>query len=148
MVLTLDPDRQVTTLTCDDCGGTREVVNGFIYRDQQPHAVYFAACYPSHHEAWIDVILGTWDDVEDDAAENDHVTFGCRVGPVEGRSKPACTLVLAASAAPEPSPIFGEILDRDQALKHPWLATFWEAVDFVLLEDPTVHPFMYDATLS
>jgi hypothetical protein len=50
-------------------------------------AVYFASCYRHDgvHEAWIDVVLGTW------GAEDfsDHLTFGCRVGPVSGAAGPA-----------------------------------------------------------
>jgi hypothetical protein len=51
--------------------------------------------------------------------------------------------VLGAAMAPEPvSPLFGERLDREQALKHPWIGEFWEVVDLVLLSDPTVHPYL------
>jgi hypothetical protein len=40
---------------------------------------YNASCYRHDvHEAWIDAILGSWGDNQFD----DHVTFGCRVGPV------------------------------------------------------------------
>ena len=39
-------------------------------------------------------------------------------------------------------PLYGERLDREQALKHPWLGEFWEVVDLVLLSDPTVRPYL------
>lgn len=152
MTLTLDLDRTVTTHACPDCGGTREVVTGFVYRDDEPHAVYFASCYPAHREVWIDVILGTWDDDsesqvsegKDAEADNDHVTFGCRFGQVEGQAIPACSLVTGAAMAPETSTIYGQRLDRDQALAHPWLTSFWEIVDVVLVQDPTVHPYWHN----
>jgi hypothetical protein len=144
---TLDPDRHITNLSCDDCGGTRDVITGFVYQGEQPHAVYYAACYPQHGEVYLDVILGTWtDEVEDD---NDHVTFGCRYGKVEDRAEPACTLVSAAAMAPQPvSPLFGKRLDREQALKHPWLGDFWAVVDFLVYADPTVHTYMHPGAAS
>ena len=143
LVLDFD-DRHVSYLSCDDRGGTRDVVTGYVYRSRQPYAVYYASCYPSHGEVYIDVILGTWPDEIEEA--NDRVTFGCRFGPVEGQTESACSLVPGAAMAPEPvSPLFGERLDREQAQKHPWLGEFWEVVDLVILTDPTVHPCQHPA---
>lgn len=141
-ILEIDPDRQVRTRKCDCCGGERESVTGFVSRDGKPYAVYFAACYPHTAEAWIDVILGAeWDD----KYPADHVTFGCRVGPVEGSPQPGCTVVQAASAFDNPSAIFGDCLDRERALVHPWLDDFWAVVFHILEEDPTVHTHLYGA---
>jgi hypothetical protein len=66
----------------------------WVRRDGVVQAVYFASCY--HHTdqpqgAWLDVILGTWGN----ETTSDHVTFGCRVGPVENSPEPAATLVPA-----------------------------------------------------
>lgn len=138
--LSFDPDRQVLTRVCDCCGGVREVVTGLVYRNELPHAVYFASCYPDQRECWIDIIIGTQWEEEGPA---DHVTFGCRVGAVEGSASPGCSLVQAAQALEEPSDLLGTCLDRDGALAHPWLNDFWDVVDFVLIEDPTVSEFMH-----
>ena len=51
MALAPDPDRQVKTHTCHCCRGERQVATGFVYRDGEPHAVYYAACYPHQTEA-------------------------------------------------------------------------------------------------
>ena len=84
------------------------------------------------------MILGTFG--TDDAS--DHVTFGCRVGPVPGQQEPAASLV--ATAAPYGSaPIFGHKLSREEALTHSTLPSFWSTVDFVLIEDPDVHEHIY-----
>jgi hypothetical protein len=82
------------------------VVTGFVYRDDDAYAANVASCYPHRDEAWIDVIFGTWG--ADDT--RDHVTFGCRVGPVAGQPRPACSLVAAASVTAD-DPIFGEKLE-------------------------------------
>ena len=86
------------------------------------------------HDVWIDVILGTWGA----GAADDHVTSGCRVGPVEGSPEPGATLVDACLNAPA-SEVHGVVLSREDGLGHPRLPEFWTVVDFVLDNDPTVH---------
>ena len=117
------------------------LVKGFVYRDDVPYAIYFAACHAHGHirEAWIDLVLGTFG--EDDWS--DHVTFGVRVGPVEGQVEPAATLVQAAIPYGD-APIFGTKLSREEGLAHPRLEECWEVIDFVLLEDATVNQHVYD----
>ena len=137
MALSLDPERQVQADTCECCGLTSQLVKGFMYRDGVPHAVYFAACHPHQPETWIDVILGTWDEDGDD----ERVTFGCRAW-INERQEVACGLGPAALEY-SASPLFGEKLDRERALVHPWLGAFWEVVDFILEADPTVRPHMH-----
>jgi hypothetical protein len=139
--LTIEAEsRRVRTLRCDCCGQDRQVVNGLLHSDLEPLAAYFASCYPHERETWIDVILGTWEEGRND----DHVTFGCRIGSIEGYAEPMCSLVSAASVFPD-EPIFGQKLDRDQALTHPWLATFWQIIDFLVLSDPTVDHHLHCA---
>ncbi len=69
---------------------------------------------------------------------DDHVTFGCRVGPVENSPEPAATLVQACLDGSS-GPLHGAVLSREQGLAHPHLPVFWEVVDFVLANDPTVN---------
>lgn len=137
--MTIDPERQVKEFICDHCGGPSQRVTGFIHRDNNALAVYFASCYHhGGHEVWIDVVLSpTWaEDVDD------RETFGCRVGPIDNPGDLGSSLVTGASAFPD-SPTFGRKLTRDQALQHPRLPEFWEIVDHVLSRDPLVRDHIY-----
>ena len=139
VTLSFDHERSSDKRTCADCGADYILVKGFVYDDNAAHAIYFAACHDhaDTHEAWIDVILGTFG--ESDAT--DHVTFGCRVGPIPGQLGPQASLVPAG--VPYNDPIFGQKLTREEALAHPRLDDYWAVVDFVLTEDPTVHEHVY-----
>jgi hypothetical protein len=113
-----------------------------VTRDRQPYAVFFASCYDhgaGARESWIDVVFGTWGGGSE---YTDHVTFGCRFGPVAESDRPAATAVDAASVAPD-NALFGEKLSRDAALRHDRLADFWEMVDFITESDPLVHRHHY-----
>jgi hypothetical protein len=138
LFLSREPVRTVRTGTCDCCTAQRQVVTGFVYDDENTLGAYVASCYPHNGEVWIDVILGSWGGDTND----DRVTFGCRVGPVDGQPTPGCSLVPAASVGPD-SPVYGQKLDREMALRHPWLPRFWDIVDLILTADPTVQPHVY-----
>jgi hypothetical protein len=127
--------------TCDCCGQPSRRTWSMVVRDGAPYALFFAACYDHGEvrESWIDVTFGTWGKGTD---YDDHVTFGCRFGPVSNSPLPAATAVGAASVAPD-SPLFGQKLSREQALADPRIADFWQVVDFIVEADPLVHEHHY-----
>ncbi|WP_093619393.1 hypothetical protein [Actinoplanes philippinensis] len=137
-----ESSREVRDFVCQCCGGAADRTWAHVNDDNGAAAVYFASCYHHNgvHEAWIDAILGTWGDDRHD----DHVTFGCRVGPVQGSPAPAATLVDGGAVAPD-APIFGHKLSRAEGLAHPRLADFWRLVDTVLEKDELVRRHVYGA---
>lgn len=137
--LSFDPERTVEMKSCASCGRGFSLVKSFILDGDDAHAILFAALHDhGEREAWIDVILGSFG--SDDYS--DYVTFGCRVGPVQGQPTPAATAVAAAEPY-EDSSLFGRKLTRDEALAHPLLSEFWRVVDFALVEDPDIHFHVY-----
>ena len=118
--LTIDESsRQVREFVCQCCNTPADRTWANIYEGDAALAVYFASCYHHNgvHEVWIDAILGSWGHDRFD----DHITFGCRVGPVVGSPTPAATLVNGGEVAGD-SPIFGRKLSREEGLSHPRLS--------------------------
>ncbi|WP_051830416.1 MULTISPECIES: hypothetical protein [Streptomyces] len=143
MLLTFGPDRQTRTFTCECCEAPIERSWNMVHADGAPYALYYANCYHHRdrdHDAWIDVVFGTWGQGAE--AMTDHVSFGCRVGPVLGQTEPAATLVDAGTIYPD-GPLFGRKLDRAAGLVHPQLRDFWAVVDYVLANDPLVNRHLY-----
>jgi hypothetical protein len=140
VTLHFDEPPTVQEQDCADCGSHYVLVKAFVARGEDAVAVTYTALHAHEgvHEAWIDAILGTFgvDRTED------HVTFGCRVGPVSGQQEPAATLVDAAKPYSD-RPIWGQKLSREEALTHPRLAEYWDIVDFVLVNDPAVEHHVY-----
>ncbi len=138
-------ERQAREYECSCCSAPIQRTWNLISRGGRAFAVYFANCYhhkDQPHEAWIDVILGTWGN--NNYYYDDHVTFGCRIGAVVDRPGPTATLVQACLDG-SAGPVHGAVLSREQALAHPRLPEFWQVVDFVLAEDPLVHAHLYPA---
>ena len=137
--LSFDPERTVELKSCASCGRGFTLVKSFILDGDDAHAVLFAALHDhGEREAWIDVILGSFGSED----YSDHVTFGCRVGPVQGQPDPAATAVAAAEPYGDSS-IFGHKLTRAEALAHPLLSEFWRVVDFALVQDADIHFHVY-----
>jgi hypothetical protein len=125
---------------CAECGRSYRLIKTFILLDSHAYAIAYTALHrhSTIHEAWIDVILGHFGENTSD----DHITFGCRVGPIEGQNEPAASLVTAAIPYGASS-IWGQKLTREQAIQHPRLKEFWEVVDHLLLSDPEIHAHVY-----
>jgi hypothetical protein len=139
MSLWFDGEPTVDRRTCRDCGVDYLLVNSFILDSAGPYAIAFTALHHHiHHEAWMDVIFGSF---EAEPSE-DRITFGCRVGPVEGSDEPGATAVQAAVPYTD-SLMFGHKLSRDEALAHQRLADFWRVVDFLLESEPTLNHHVY-----
>jgi hypothetical protein len=138
--LAFDPERSVDELECVRCAASYRVVRGQLTWFGAPHAVFIAGCHnhDGTRDVLIDVILGWARDGDDD-----RVTIGCRVGPVDGQEGPIATVVDAAVSYGD-DPEWGRRLTRSQALADQRLVEFWDAVDFVLVHDPTIRPHVYD----
>jgi hypothetical protein len=138
--LSFDEPPTIQEKDCAGCGRHYPLIKGFIVRDGVAAAITFTALHThdEQREAWIDAILGTFGDDTPD----DHLTFGCRVGPVANSDEPAATLVAAAEPYGSSS-IWGQKLTRDDALAHPRLQEFWEIVDYVMVADSVVHHHVY-----
>ncbi len=141
MELVIDEaSREVREFVCECCGSDSRRTWATVNDRGTPAAVYYASCYHHHgiHEVWLDAIFGTWGSND----FSDHLTFGCRIGPVQGSPGPAATLVDAAAAGGD-SPIYGQKLTRAAGLVHPRLPDFWKLVDHVLEYDGMVSHHLY-----
>jgi hypothetical protein len=134
-----EPDRQ--DKACAECGRSYRLIKAFITLDGRAYAVAFTALHRhnSTREAWIDVIFGTFGEDKTD----DHITFGCRVWPIQGQAEPGASLV--SGAIPYGAqPIWGQKLTREEAGVHPRLQEYWNVVDYLLLNDREIHSHVYE----
>ena len=138
MTLAVDGESEARQATCDHCGRDYVTVTSFVTHGGTAYCVAKTALHDHDgHEAWMDIVFGTFED-----GAEDHITFGCRVGPVEGALEPAATAVNAAQPYGD-SPFWGQKLTRAQALGHERIADFWAVVDFLLVSEPAIQHHVY-----
>lgn len=121
--------------TCGGCQETHPSAVGFLLRNDSVFATYRASWNPHGRESWVDMAIGSFEDPD----YANQVLFACRIGPVDGQDTNACSLVTPQWGQPDPGPILGRSLDRDAALAHHWLPDFWQAIDWLILNDPFFH---------
>ena len=139
MSFTFSGERHVRQFPCQCCDSTVDRTWAQLSNDGVDRAVFYASCY--HHavggEVYFDIVIGTWGTGD----FTDHVTFGCRWGAIEGHDQPMCSLTTGGGVLGD-NPLFGTKLDHDAALASPLLPEFWEMIDYLLLNDPVVAPFI------
>ena len=127
----------VETKPCQCCNGTSVQSQAVVRRGGDVFALYWLVWYPEHNEGWLDAALGP-----QQLHHPDRVTFGCRIGAIEGQVAPACSLVPGAELRAD-DPFFGQKLSPEAAREHPWIRDFWALTDWIMINDRVAHDHLY-----
>jgi hypothetical protein len=122
-------------VTCANCGEKHDGVTGYVLNSGDAYGIYFADWYPHVSEAWVEVILGSFQSPD----YADDVTIGCRYGYVDGQADAAASLFTPT----RDGDIFGRVLDRTNALASPRIDDFWALTDWLVVNDPLLHRTVY-----
>ena len=137
-MITIEVDEPPKTARCDCCGGTTTRLTRFVEKDGDAFAVYYAAFSDEHpeREMKLAVGLGDWDD---DAAPEDRRAFALVMRSVEGEYQ---VRVVDADESPwRNAEIIGRMLDREEALAHPWIGDVFHITDHIVEDDPVVRAY-------
>jgi len=139
MMFSLELGEEVSNITCNCCGKPFKSVCGFIKRDNDAYAVYFATLHTGHSDITVGltVSIGKW---WDDSALNERqwilltvkrsaTNFDMRVEEPEG-SRHADFKAL------------GITLSRQTALLSDLKDDFFAVADYVVVEDPAVNSYL------
>ena len=140
-VFSFDGDPTRRQGPCGDCDELHDKSAGFVLRDGDATAVYYASWSPHDSEAHVEMVLGSWDD---EAGYPDHVTFGCRLGAATGDGAPQRSLVPGGTTLGD-KVVFGQKLTRDQALAHPWMTLHDDLIGWLIDHDPMLHERLHPA---
>ena len=138
-MFSLELGDEVTNKTCHCCGEEYKSVVGFIKRDDDAYAVYFATLQTGHADiaTGLTVSIGKW---WDDAALDERHWIYLTVKPsLESFNmrieEPSC------SAHADFKPL-GTALTRDEALASSMREDFFAVADYVVAEDPAVNSYL------
>jgi len=138
-MFSLELGDEVTNKTCNCCGEPYKSVVGFIKRDSDAYAVYFATLQTGHTEITVGLTLsvGKW---WDDTALNERhwiyliiepspTNFNMRIGEPSN----------SAHANFKP---LGIALSREKALESELKDDFFAVADYIVDEDPAVNSYL------
>ena len=137
--LTLEEGEEDTKGRCACCGREARSVHGFVFRNEDAYAVYYAGWSEGHHEDGVSMAIATgeWDD---DSDAKSRVSIGIRA-KVSGKRIEFTVL------DPEQSPwgssvLLGEMVPRNEALHHRSIKQFFELAELVARDDLRVKRFL------
>lgn len=124
---------------CHCCGLESNVGHGFVYKNGDAYAVYYAAWSAEHPERQVSLALaiGEWGD---DSSAADRTCFGLEAR--EGEDE-----ILFRVIEPRESPwsrtdLLGEMLSRESALTDPLLKEAFVVAEHVVRSHPAISEYL------
>lgn len=124
--------------TCECCGKDTVRLTRFVLKDGTAHAVYYAQYSKGHETDRISGIigLGDWGEL---AGPADRLAFPFEIWVKDGNFNVG--LVAAADSPWHDVKFLGRVLNRDEALLHPWHKEAFHITDHMVAEDPEIVAF-------
>jgi hypothetical protein len=135
MALRIEFEKPVQDDPCSCCGGRTTRLTRFVYLDDHAHAVYYGSFSDMHPDQGVNVAisLGNWGEGSE---PKDRVAFALQIRSTESEFQVG---VVDAKYSPwQDADILGRMLDRSEALKHPWLQEVFHLTDHIVMEDNEV----------
>lgn len=127
---------------CECCGTETVTLTRFVLKDGSAHAVYYAQFSRGHETDVVSglVSLGEWGD---SATPEDRLAFPLQLWTSKDNYNVA---FVNASDSPWGDVTFmGRLLDREEALKHPWCSEVFHITDHIVADDAEVKAFLDEA---
>ena len=127
---------------CDCCEGTTTRLTRFVRKDGDAYAIYYAMYSDNHPERVVKlaVCLGEW---AQDAEPVNRTAFALTMRCDE--SDYLLTVVDADESPWRGIRILGKMLNRDEALNHPWIKDVFHITDHVVTDDPEIKSYFEDS---
>ena len=131
-VVRIEPESPVKQSPCRDCGGTKQLVSGYVYDDNDAHGIYFVEwCDGGHSQraAFLTLGLGAFGL---GSTSTDRQAFCVEWGS-DG-------MALTDKPARDRPDLLGSFVPRAEALPMANIGHVWHVVDHIVLDDPRLPP--------
>jgi hypothetical protein len=124
---------------CTCCGVASTTAHGFVYRNGDAYAIYYAGWSARHpeHGVTMAIAVGQW---EDGSSTADRVSIGLRA------TSTATSIDFRALNSDESpwsdTPLLGKMLEREHALAHPAWREVLAVAEHVVRDDARVRDFL------
>jgi hypothetical protein len=124
---------------CACCGEESETAHGFVYRNNDAYAVYYAGWSIGHLKQGVSlaVAIGEWGE---GTGAGDRTSFGMSVTATT--SSLDFTILDAKESPWGDSPLFGKMLNRSEALAHSEVRSAINIAEQIVKEDARVRRFL------
>lgn len=125
--------------TCYCCGQESEIGHGFVYRDGDARAVYYAGWAANHLDKKITIALaiGEWGD---DSSTGDRTCFGLEA--YEGDKDILFSVIDAENSPWADTDLLGKMLSRKEALKHTLLEEVFIIAEYIVRNHKAINKYL------
>lgn len=119
---------------CQCCGNTTTRLTRFVYQYGDAFAVYFALFTEGHEDQVVHLLigLGEWGE---DAPPEKRTAFAVKIWQDDNWNVTVTDRIQSPWRRTE---FLGNILDREEALNHPWIQDVFHISDYVVMQDKLV----------
>lgn len=120
------------SVECECCGGFTTKLVRYVSQNDTAYAVYLASFTPGHEDKVVHVVvgLGKWGE---DASPAERTAFAVKIWDNDDQW---AVSVLDKDESPWGGVEFlGKVLNRDEALSHPWISEVFHITDHIVAED-------------
>lgn len=119
---------------CECCGKETFKLTRFVYKDEDAFAIYYIKFTKDHDEkiATGIISIGDWDT---DEIPRNRFSFPFKIWMKENDFQIG---LIDRDECPWKNELLEKILDRNEALKHPWINEVFHITDHILAEDKVV----------
>ena len=130
--------------TCDCCDGTMTNLTGFVTKDDNAFAIYYATLSQSHPESGVMLAIGIDDDWSEIESSN-RVAFAFWLHTTDEEYR--ISITDKAESPWNQSKLLGRMLDRNEALEHLLLDEVYQLIAHIVEEDETIKELFDGATI-
>jgi hypothetical protein len=124
--------------TCDCCGGKNTRLTRFVYKNGDAFAVYYGMYSDNHPESEVKLAISLGESGEGSTPE-DRRSFGLILREAEDVYQVS---VIDAEELPwREAKVIGRTLNRDEALKHPWIKDVFHITDQIVEDDSVIKEY-------
>ncbi|WP_144283022.1 hypothetical protein [Chryseobacterium echinoideorum] len=119
---------------CECCGNTTIKLTRFVYEDENAFAIYYISFTKGHSDKDVLGLISIGDWGTDEVPE-------CRTSflfKLWFDDNTSYVRILDGNESPWNSDILGKILQREDALNHPWIKDVYHITDHIVEEDQEV----------
>lgn len=124
--------------TCDCCGGITTRLTRFVYQDDDAFAIYYAVFSDNHPGREVKAAIGLGEWGGESTPEQRH-SFGLVLREKESQYE---VMIVNAEESPwHDATNIGQMLNRDEALAHPWIEDVFHITDHMVTDDPAIKAY-------
>lgn len=137
LTIEFEPPRE--SEPCECCGGRTTALTRFVYRNGNAHSIYYARFSNNHPERVVlaTVSIGEWGE---NSTPEQRVAFALQLRSSDGDYQVG--LLDARDSPWRDARVIGRTLNRDEALKHPFVKEAFHVTDQMVVDDLPIHEYL------